>query len=53
MHKKIEEDVTLKLTAQFNSQWLQKEVALQTETVVGKVDHKRERNKDKGKLDKI
>jgi len=22
MHKKIEEDVTLKLTAQFNSQWL-------------------------------
>jgi len=45
MRKKIEEQVTVKLTAQFSSEWTPKEAALKNELAVEKTAIKRARKK--------
>jgi len=53
MHKKIEEEVTTKLSAQFNSEWAQKEVVLKNELAMEKAALKRARKKMQSKVNRI
>ena len=46
MHKKIDEDVAVRLTSQFTNPWAQKEAALQSQLAVTKAAQKRELKKN-------
>jgi len=53
MRKKIEEEVTAKLSAQFSIEWAQKEVALKNELANMKAALKRTRKKVHSEVKKI
>jgi len=53
MRKKIEEEVTAKLTVEFSNEWVQKEAILKNELVVEKAALKQTRKKVQSKINTI